>query len=446
MPNHLSSEKSPYLLQHVNNPVDWYPWGEEAFAKARTEDRPIFLSIGYSTCHWCHVMERESFENVGTAEYLNKNFICIKVDREERPDVDAIYMSATQAMTGSGGWPMSCFLTGDLKPFFCGTYFPPITSYGRPSFPQLLERIVELWQSRKDDIIKSADELTKAISEQQLEKKSEASLINAVEGCAEYFARAFDSLEGGFGAAPKFPRPVQYDLLFNYYNLTKNDDAKNMALFTLKKMALGGINDQLSGGFHRYSVDAKWFASHFEKMLYDQAQLLNSYLDAYQITGDIFYAEVARSIADFVISDMSHPSGGFYSAWDADSEGVEGKFYVWTHDEIKSILGDSDAEIFSYRYGITEEGNWEEGNNILFRSHTTPETAREFKIELSEVRSRLEESRNRLLAVRATRIPPHLDDKILTSWNGLMIGALARSADILDSPEYLAAATKAGEF
>ncbi|HYM20772.1 MAG TPA: thioredoxin domain-containing protein [Candidatus Kapabacteria bacterium] len=444
-PNHLIHEKSPYLLQHAYNPVDWYAWGEEAFACAKKEDKPIFLSIGYSTCHWCHVMEHESFEDTATASYMNAHFICIKVDREERPDVDAIYMSATQAMTGSGGWPMSCFLTPDLKPFFCGTYFPPIAAYGRPSFHQLLERITDLWTSRRDDIISSAAELTKAISEQRIEAPTKTSFESAVESCMDFFKKSFDKIEGGFGSAPKFPRPVQFDFLFHYYDISADTDARNMALFTLKKMALGGMNDQLGGGFHRYSVDTKWFAPHFEKMLYDQAQLLESYLDAYQITHDEFYADVAHSIASFVLAKMEHPNGGFYSALDADSEGEEGKYYVWTFDEIKKILG-VEAEIFAYRYGITEEGNWEHGYNILFRTHTTPETAKQFEKNVVDVRASLERSRTKLLAERSKRVPPHLDDKILTPWNGIMIAALSRAADVLHAPEYLSAATNASAF
>lgn len=371
--NHLISEKSPYLLQHAHNPVDWYPWGEEAFEKAKAENRPIFLSVGYSTCHWCHVMERESFEDPALATYLNEHFVSIKVDREERPDVDAIYMAATQAMTGSGGWPMTCFLTPELKPFFCGTYFPPIPAHGRPSFRQLLERIEDLWTTRRADIIGSADELTKAIVDLKLEAPTNSSLEVAVESCNEYFKRSFDDREGGFGGAPKFPRPEQFDFLFQFYSISGDLDARNMALFTLKKMAMGGMNDQIAGGFHRYSVDGRWFAPHFEKMLYDQAQLLDSYLDAYQITHDEFYADVARSIADFVISDLTHPNGAFYSALDADSEGVEGKYYVWTDAEIKTHLGEADAALFAMRFGVTLPGNWEDGNNILFRAATTPD-------------------------------------------------------------------------
>lgn len=444
--NHLISEKSPYLLQHAHNPVDWYPWGHEAFERAKTENKPIFLSIGYSTCHWCHVMERESFENEAIAKYLGEHFISIKVDREERPDVDAIYMSATQAMTGSGGWPMTCFLTPELKPFFCGTYFPPVPSHGRPSFGQLLERIVELWQTRRDDIVGSADELTKAIHEMRLEAPTSASLELAVESCLDYFKRSFDEREGGFGGAPKFPRPVQFEFLFQHYATSGDLDARNMALFTLKKMAMGGMNDQIAGGFHRYSVDGRWFAPHFEKMLYDQAQLLDSYLDAYQITKDEFYADVARSIADFVLSDMTHPAGAFYSALDADSEGVEGKYYVWTLDEIERIVGKVDAELFAMRFGVTSIGNWENGENILYRAATTPDVAKQFGIETAEVRKRLAASARMLLAERKKRIPPHLDDKILTSWNGLMIGALARAADVLHDALYLQAAERAAEF
>ncbi len=444
--NHLSNERSPYLQQHVYNPVDWYPWGEEAFAKARAKNKPIFLSIGYSTCHWCHVMERESFENNATADYLNKHFISIKVDREERPDVDAIYMTATQAMTGSGGWPMTCFLATDLKPFFCGTYFPPVASYGRPSFIQLLDRIEELWRTRKEDIERSAGELTKAIAEQRLEAPTNTSLEVAIESCVDYFKRSFDTAHGGFGAAPKFPRPAQYELLFRYYDTTGNEEARNMALFTLKKMAMGGMNDQIGGGFHRYSVDGHWFAPHFEKMLYDQAQLLDSYCDAFQITGDSFYSEVAASICEFALRELTHPDGGLYSALDADSEGEEGKFYVWTADEIDTILGTEMAEIFNYRYGVQPEGNWEHGNNILFRSRHTPKVAEHFSKGLSETRALLEGAGKKLLSVRTHRIAPHLDDKILTPWNGLMIGALARAGAILNKQEYIEAAVRAAAF
>ncbi|MEP7234819.1 MAG: DUF255 domain-containing protein, partial [Ignavibacteriota bacterium] len=314
-PNRLIDEKSPYLLQHAYNPVDWYPWGDEAFEKATREKKPVFVSIGYSTCHWCHVMEHESFENEELAAYLNEHFVSVKLDREERPDIDAIYMAATQAMTGAGGWPMTIMMTSERKPFFCGTYFPPKPAYGRPSFRQLLERINELWNTKRDELIRSSEGLTDAIAQISEDEDSTPKLLSPTLGdsAISFFERTFDSEYGGFGAAPKFPRPVQYDFLFNHYSTSGDERAKEMALFTLGHIASGGMNDQIGGGFHRYSVDKFWLVSHFEKMLYDQAQLVESYLDAFQITGEKFYAEVVRSTCDFVLRELTHPDGGFWS-------------------------------------------------------------------------------------------------------------------------------------
>jgi uncharacterized protein len=434
--NRLANETSPYLLQHAHNPVDWYSWGEEAFAKARKENKPIFLSIGYSTCHWCHVMERESFENEDVAAVMNQYFVCIKVDREERPDLDKIYMTATQATTGGGGWPMSVWLTPDLKPFYCGTYFPA------KNFVALLERIHEVWEANHAGILDQANKLTDALK-QYTTIAGEAGKLDAtpMKVCLEQLRASYDPVNGGFGGAPKFPRPVALNFLFRA-------GGKDMVLHTLRGMGEGGLFDQLGGGFHRYSVDDRWLVSHFEKMLYDQAQLVSSYVDAYQITHDPLFADIARRTCDYVLRDMTSPDGGFYSAEDADSEGVEGKFYVWTRAEVEAVLlsGRSDFPVatpgvppsgrgkdaaptervgaFCKAYGVTAAGNWEHGLNVL---HGTG----------------FPEERGRLFAVREKRVRPHRDDKIITAWNGLTISALARAAQALDEPRYLAAAQKA---
>lgn len=445
-PNRLLQERSPYLLQHAYNPVDWYPWGQEAFEKARREEKPIFLSIGYSTCHWCHVMERESFENESVAAYLNEHFVSIKLDREERPDIDAIYMTATQAMTGSGGWPMTVMMTPELKPFFCGTYFPPVPSYGKPSFKQLLERIRELWDTKRDELIKSADGLTNAIQTDSLASGEVTGFKeHSFDICHAHFVRTFDKTWGGFGGAPKFPRPVQYDFLFNYFALKAEEEAKQMPLHTLDRMALGGIYDQLGGGFHRYSVDNYWLVSHFEKMLYDQAQLVGSYLDAYQVTGDSFYPQVVRGVCDFVLRELTHPEAGFYSALDADSEGEEGTFYIWTKQELESILGD-DAKVINFISSITEAGNWEDEKNVMFYARGTADASKEFDKTEDDISSIIDRSFEKLFAERAKRIRPHLDDKVLTSWNGLMIGAMARAGVVLGEAKYIDAATKSATF
>ena len=432
--NRLAEEHSPYLLQHAHNPVDWYPWSQEAFDKAKLEEKPIFLSIGYSTCHWCHVMERESFEDTAIAEFLNRYFVSIKVDREERPEIDHIYMSAVQAMSGSGGWPMTVFLTPELKPFYAGTYFPPEPAHGRPSFRQLITRIAELWSSDRTALVESADTLTNAIADHTAESSSSVLDAELIANTFEYFNQSFDEQYGGFGRAPKFPRPVQFDFLFNYSRYAKNERARQMALVTLRKIALGGISDHIGGGFHRYSVDRLWKISHFEKMLYDQAQLVNSFLDAYQLSPEHIFSEAAKSTIEYVLRELTHADGGFFSAEDADSEGEEGTYYVWTKAEIDTLLG-KDANAFAEYYGITEEGNFEHGKNVLFLSNQAGPNSEKPAAGLLK-----------LAQARSKRIRPLLDDKVLTSWNGLMIGAMARASGIFDREDYLAGAWRAGEF
>ena len=450
-PNRLIHEKSPYLLQHAYNPVDWYPWGEEAFARARKENRPIFLSIGYSTCHWCHVMERESFENEGIAAVMNQYFICIKVDREERPDIDKVYMTAVQATTGSGGWPMSVWLTPELKPFFCGTYFPPDSRYGRPGFKDLLQRVHDVWEGNHTGVLAQASQIMETINRYASvgEGNSSNRPLDEVPLSLGFdqFRTSYDAVHGGFSMAPKFPRPVALNFLFRYQARTNEAAAGEMALHTLRAMGEGGLFDQLGGGFHRYSVDQKWLVSHFEKMLYDQAQLISSYIDAYRITRDPFYADIARRTCDYVLRDMTSPEGGFYSAEDADSEGVEGKFYVWTRDEIDKIIGDKDkADIFCRYYGVEREGNWEHSNNVLHVALTPEETAKLFHKSGKEITAILDEGRAKLFAAREKRVRPHRDEKILTAWNGLMISAFARAAQALDEPKYRVAAEKAAQY
>ncbi|HYL34511.1 MAG TPA: thioredoxin domain-containing protein [Bryobacteraceae bacterium] len=453
MPNRLIAEKSPYLQQHAHNPVDWYAWNDEAFEKARREDKPIFLSVGYSTCHWCHVMERESFENEEIAAVLNRYFVPVKVDREERPDIDRIYMAYVQAATGSGGWPMSVFLTPDLRPFFGGTYFPPDNRYGRPGFPVLLERIAEAWKNEHDRIIQSSGDVINQLA-QYTEGPPSAGGIpdqSVLDSAFQYFRRTFDSEHGGFGDAPKFPRPVVFNFLLRYHARTRRQEALDMTLDTLRAMANGGVHDQLGGGFHRYSVDERWFVPHFEKMLYDQAQLAVSYLEAFQITQDGLFAGIARSTLDYVLRDMTHPEGGFYSAEDADSvidparpkEKGEGAFYIWTASELHDTLGSELYAPFAAHYGVEDDGNVQHdphgefsGKNILYRRQTPD----------PYVAAQLQQARDKLLAVRSRRVRPHLDDKILTAWNALMISAFAKAAQVLDEPRYLAAAQRATAF
>jgi uncharacterized protein len=470
--NQLSREKSPYLLQHAHNPVDWLPWGEEAFAKARRENKPIFLSIGYSTCHWCHVMAHESFESADVAAIMNREFVNIKVDREERPDVDRVYMTFVQATTGGGGWPMSVWLTPELKPFVGGTYFPPEDRYGQPGFSKVLERIAAAWKQDHEKIAAQGTNIIAALAQAQ-SGGGETTQLGAATLDAAYqqIARSYDAHEGGFGTSPKFPRPVTLNFLFRIYardarEAVRGKNALEMTLFTLRKMAAGGIHDHLGGGFHRYSVDGFWHVPHFEKMLYDQAQLAVAYLEAFQITREPLFEEVARDTLDYVRRDMTAKQGGFFSAEDADSEIVagtgdpghggkaEGAFYVWSKEELDAALGSS-ASIFNYHYGVKPEGNVPPvadphaeftGKNILIELQTIAETAKHFKKEEPEVRELLATSRALLLALRGKRPRPHLDDKIITAWNGLMISAFARGAQVLGEPAYLEVATRAARF
>ncbi len=447
--NRLIHEKSPYLLQHAHNPVDWYPWGEEAFAKARAEDKPIFLSIGYSTCHWCHVMERESFENEDIAALLNSFFVPIKVDREERPDVDQVYMQAVQLMTGQGGWPLSAFLSPEGRPFWGGTYFPPDERYGRPGFRRILLALSEAWRTRRDEVLDSAEKLTGHLEEQgrALAAGAGTGLGPAVlERGVEQSAATFDSVYGGFGSAPKFPRSHALSFLLVSHARSGDPEVLRMVEVTLDRMARGGMFDHLGGGFHRYSTDARWLVPHFEKMLYDQALLARTYLEAYQVTGKEEYAAVAREIFTYALRDLCSPSGAFYSAEDADSEGEEGKFYVWTPDEIEGVLGKEEGGLFSAVYGVSGEGNFEHGQSILHLPRPLATVAAERGISLAELRTRLDPARAELLAARNGRVRPHLDDKILTDWNGLMIGALALGGRVLGEPAYVTAAERAAAF
>lgn len=465
--NRLAKEKSPYLLQHKNNPVDWYPWGEEAFEKARKENKPIFLSVGYSTCHWCHVMERESFENEEIAKIMNEHFVNIKVDREERPDVDKIYLTYVQAITGSGGWPMSVWLTPDLKPFMGGTYFPPKSSFGRPGFAEILLKIAELWQRNRKSLIESGTQVFDVIREQEenfmktIENPSHFT-IDVLHLFFKQIERSYDTNLAGFLPAPKFPRPVVFTALFHYYYTTKNQKALEMCNSTLKAMYEGGIHDHIGGGFHRYSVTRDWHVPHFEKMLYDQGQLAVSYLTAYQITKNELFAAAARDILDYVIRQMQSPQGGFYSAEDADSlisegshEKGEGAFYVWSYDEIVKILGKEDANVFNARYGVKKEGNVADdadphgefvNKNILKISSSISELSKLFNKSEQEITEILERCRKKLFEVREKRPRPLLDDKIITAWNGLMISAFANASQLLDEPRYLDAGKRAAEF
>jgi len=461
--NHLAGEKSPYLLQHAHNPVDWYPWGPEAFEKAKRENKPIFLSVGYSTCHWCHVMERESFEDQATARLLNDWFVSIKVDREERPDVDRVYMTFVQATTGSGGWPMSVFLTPELKPFWGATYFPAEAQDGLPAFKTVLTRIHDAWDKDHARVVESAEKVTAALRD--LTRGSEAGQ-GGIEGV--WLDRAFtvmkgefDAAHGGFGAAPKFPEPVRLNFLMRYWRRSGELDARDMVLKTLRAMAAGGMHDQIGGGFHRYSTDDRWFLPHFEKMLYDQAQLACAYLEAYQATHDPFFDDVTRDILDYVLRDMTGPDGQFYSAEDADSaidpqnpdQKGEGAFYVWTADEIERALGNEASRVFAYRYGVEPDGNVKVDprgefarKNVLYLAHSPEATAEKLGTPRQEVERIVAQARQALMAVRSKRPRPLRDDKTITAWNGLMISAFARAGAALDEDRYRQAAARAAAF
>jgi hypothetical protein len=454
-PNRLIREKSPYLLQHAHNPVDWLPWGDEAFAKARTEGRPIFLSIGYSTCHWCHVMERESFEDETVATLLNGRFVPVKVDREERPDVDRLYLTAAQAMGLGGGWPLNLFLTPALEPFYGGTYFPPEERYGRPAFRQVLESVHEAWTERRAGLEQSGGRVLALLASLAAPLPAGSADPAAGRGSGGLFAEAFEHLErahdasaGGFGSAPKFPSVANLDFLLRYWS--RDREARGAALELvvrqLDAMRAGGIHDHLGGGFHRYSTDAGWRVPHFEKMLYDQAQLAWIYLDAHQATGRPEYAATARGTLDYVARDMISPEGAFTSAEDADSEGAEGRFYVWTPDQTAAVLGAEDAPLFDFVHGVTPQGNFEHGASVPHLAHTAAEAAQHFGLAPAGVERRLAGARARLLEARARRVRPHRDGKVLTAWNGLMISAFARGARVLDDPGLAACAMRAAEF
>jgi len=445
MTNHLINETSPYLLQHINNPVDWYPWSEDALQLAKEKDRPVLLSIGYAACHWCHVMAHESFEDQETAALMNEHFISIKVDREERPDLDNIYMQAVTAITGSGGWPMTVFLTPDGQPFYGGTYFPKQPRYGMPSFTQVLTSVVDAWQNRRAELLENADNVTRHI-QRSAGTANEAQKIDSwlFENALENLSKRYDPKWGGFGGAPKFPQPMVIEFLLREYLRSKDVRALDMAEFTLQKMAQGGMYDQLGGGFARYSTDEQWLVPHFEKMLYDNAQLARVYLHAWRITGKQLYRHITEETLDYVLREMTHAEGGFFSSQDADSEGVEGKFYVWSADEIHAVL-DDDAGLFMAVYDVTEGGNWE-GQNILRLSSETIDAATRLGLPPQEVEAKIQAARQKLYGVRSSRVWPGLDDKVLTAWNGLMLAAFAEAGEILDRPEYVAAAARNADF
>jgi uncharacterized protein YyaL (SSP411 family) len=462
--NRLIHEKSPYLLLHAHNPVDWYPWGEEAFAKAKRENKPIFLSVGYYTCHWCHVMERESYSNPAIAELLNRWFVSIKVDREERPDIDSEYMSFVEATTGSGGWPMNVFLTSDLKPFFGGTYFPPDDKRGQTGLRTVLPRIADVWSKQREDIMRSADSITQKLQRAVNSGVGGAGALqaNLLDKTYEQIRQSYDAANGGFGEVPRFPRPVAPNFLLRYWSRTGKKDALDMVLNNLRSMATGGVHDQIGGGFHRYSTDGRWRVPHFEKMLYDQAQLASLYTEAYQATNDPFYANVARDILDFALREMRSPEGAFYSALDADSpletnkpESGEGVFYVWTAAEIERALGRETAAIFDFRYGVEATGNvpsghdiegWLKGKNVLYESHSLTETANRIGKTEPQTSQMLNDAKQKLVTQRSLRPRPPVDTKIITSWNGLMISALAKASQALDEPKYLEAAGRTKSF
>ncbi len=446
MPNRLANETSPYLLQHADNPVDWYPWGDEALERARAEDKPILLSIGYSACHWCHVMAHESFENELIARIMNSAFICIKVDREERPDVDGIYMAAVQTLTGSGGWPLTVFLTPDGKPFYGGTYFPPEDRGHMPGFPRVLDSMATAYADKKGDVLQATTEITGRLAQMSSPQSSSEPLDDDLILTAfNTIARGFDWENGGFGQRPKFPQPLVLDVVLRRWAHTDASSVLEMVELSLEKMARGGMYDQIGGGFARYSTDDKWLVPHFEKMLYDNALLVSLYSHAFQVTGKPLYKHVVEETLDFVEREMSHASGGFYSAYDADSEGVEGKFYVWTPEQINNVLGESDGRVVRAYYGVEEGGNFE-GDSILWLPRDIDEVAGELEMSAEEVLAVVERSRPKLYDERATRVPPGLDDKILVSWNAMMLTAFAEAGAAFDRPEWIARARNNAAF
>lgn len=445
MSNRLALETSPYLLQHKDNAVDWYPWGPEALARAQAEQKPIFLSIGYSACHWCHVMEHESFDNPEIAAFLNARFVNIKVDREERPDLDQIYMTAVQLMTRHGGWPMSVFLTPDLQPFYGGTYWPPYPRLGMPGFIQVIQAVDELWRTRRNEAVQQAAQLTQFLQSGVPEAAESAVGRQLFQEAVAQLEREFDAVHGGFGVKPKFPHAMALQFLLRMWRRTRRDSLLKMVRLNLDKMACGGIYDHLGGGFARYSVDERWLVPHFEKMLYDNALLAGTYLDAYLVTGHDEYRRVVQETLDYVLNYMTDAAGGFHSSEDADSEGEEGKFYTWTPAEIKEVLGSRRGERFCCVYDVTEAGNFE-GRNILNRPKSVEQCAQRNGWDPVELQTELAESRRRLLEVRDRRVRPGKDDKVLLSWNALMIESLARAADAFDEPRYLMAAARAADF
>jgi len=445
MANHLDGETSPYLLQHTDNPVDWYPWGDEALGLAKRENKPILLSIGYAACHWCHVMAHESFEDEDTALLMNEHFINIKVDREERPDLDSIYMSAVTAMTGHGGWPMTVFLTPDGRPFYSGTYFPKEPRYGMLSFRQVLVSVADAWENQQEKVQGGAEQITRHIQQTaRINAGVDALDTDMLVAVVNDLKKRFDGEWGGFGPAPKFPQPMVIEFLLREHLRGGNPDALKMAELTLQRMAEGGMYDQLGGGFARYSVDAHWLVPHFEKMLYDNAQLTRVYIHAWQLNGNPLYRRIAEETLDYVCREMRHEDGGFYSSQDADSEGEEGKFYVWSSDEVRDVLG-NDAPLFMQMYDVTDGGNWE-GHNILRLNVRTSDTAVHSSIDEAELEQKMTAASRKLYEVRSKRIWPSLDDKVLTAWNGLMLAAFADAAQALDRADYRDIATANAEF
>ena len=443
MPNRLIDETSPYLLQHAHNPVDWYPWGEEALERARREDMPILLSVGYSACHWCHVMERESFEDAEIAAFMNDNFVCIKVDREERPDIDSIYMTAVQTLTGQGGWPMTVFLTPDGKPFYGGTYFPPEDRGGLPAFPRLVEALAAAYKTRRGDVTRTTSQLVERMKQLSAGMAAiEPLTVDVLQSAKRAVAGQFDGRHGGVGLQPKFPQPMTYEFLLRHHARTQDPESLEMVELTLTRMAEGGIYDQIGGGFHRYSTDTYWLVPHFEKMLYDNALLARLYLHAYQVTGDPLYRRIVEETLDYMAREMTDANGGFYSAQDADSEGVEGKFFVWRPEETIDLLGKSEGDLFNSYYGVTRKGNFE-GQSILHVAKGGAAVRGMGEEELGKTQRRWKE---RLLAARSERVPPGLDDKVLTSWNGLAMRAFADAGGALGRQDYVEKANTNAKF
>jgi len=445
-PNRLINEKSPYLLEHAFNPVDWHAWGEDAFREAKAGDKPIFLSIGYSTCHWCHVMAHESFEDQKTAAILNEKFVPIKVDREERPDLDEVYMKAVTTLTGSGGWPLSVFLTPDLKPFYGGTYFPPVPRHGLPGFPEVLNFIADTWKSKRAEVVKSSDEITKAISEAYALKGEEALSKVLLDNAYAVVLSAHDSQFGGFGRPPKFPLPSYLGFLLRYNARTGKGSALGPVMKTLDAMADGGIHDHLAGGFHRYSTDRYWLVPHFEKMLYDNALLARVYADAYRATRVERYAWTARDTLGWILDEMTSPEGGFFSAQDADTAEGEGYYYTWTPSEVLDVLGKEDGAVFCEHYGVSPEGNFEGGRSILSVTKSAERTASKLGLTADEVEKALRKGQSALLEARRRRNRPRVDDKVLASWNGLAISGFACAYQALQDERYLAAAARSADF